>query len=63
MKNVVNRAQDGQRKTFFPLVAEKKTYNCPATEVITLSVAYSLCQAVSQNVKPSTTSGDPIDGR
>lgn len=53
MENVVNRA----------LVAEKKYYNCPATEVITLSVAYSLCQAVSQNVKPSTTSGDPIDGR
>ena len=24
MKNEVNRAQDGQRKTFFPLVAKKK---------------------------------------
>ena len=53
MKNVVNRA----------LVAEKKTYSCPATEVIAVNVTYSLCQAVSQNVKPSTTSGDPIDGR
>ena len=24
MKNEVNRAQDGQRKTFFPLVAKKR---------------------------------------
>jgi len=38
MKNVVNRA----------LVAEKKTYNCPATEVITVNAAYGLCQMVSK---------------
>ena len=53
MKNVVNRA----------LVAEKKYYNCPATEVITVSVAYSLCQAVSQTITPGTGSAIPDDGR
>jgi hypothetical protein len=41
----------------------KKTYNCPATEVMNISVTYSLCQAVSQTIKPSTGSSIPDEGR
>lgn len=41
----------------------KKYYNCPATEVITVNVAYSLCQAVSQTINPGSTSAIPDDGR
>ena len=41
----------------------KKNYNCPATEVMNISVSYNLCQAVSQTVKPNTGSAIPDDGR
>ena len=50
MKNVVNRA----------LVAEKKVYSCPATEVIAVNVTYGICQSVSKNAPLNNGGGTDI---